>query len=231
MKYRKKTETVNAFQYLGEECLRGAPEWVTEKILRKCKQPESVVLQENYRANIGDYIIQKRNGEVVVMSQEHFENAYVKEEPIGCCVSVKKIGPIEEFETQEQLEECLRWWQHKLYLDSWMILAHTTDTIVDKCGERQVATEGFNTFEFESSQSSIQILTRESHDNERILFRYCAEKILVHELLHCKYAWMDNQGSYEGVYVCSREHQLLEEMAKSLIMAKYNLDYGYFMGD
>lgn len=138
-------------------------------------------------------------------------------------------GPIEEFETPEQLEECLRWWQHKLYLDSWMILAHTTDEIVDDKGENQDYTEGFNTFIFESSQASIQILTKKAHDENNMLFKYCAEKVLVHELLHCKYAWMDNQGSYEGVYVCSREHQLLEEMAKSLIMAKYNLDYNYFI--
>ena len=53
---------------------------------------------------------------------------------------------------------------------------------------------------------------------------------LVHELLHCKYDWMGNQGgTYEGVYLDATEHQKLEEMAKSLIMAKYGVGYDYFM--
>lgn len=56
------------------------------------------------------------------------------------------------------------------------------------------------------------------------------EKDLVHELLHCKYDWMGCQGrTYEGVYLDATEHQKLEEMAKSLIMAKYGVDYNYFM--
>lgn len=138
-------------------------------------------------------------------------------------------GPIEEFETPEQLEECLRWWQHKLFLDNWLILAHTTDEIIDSEGVKQEDTEGLNTYVFESSQASIQILTKAQHDKENMLFKYCAEKILVHELLHCKYAWLDNGTSYEGVYLCMKEHQLLEEMAKSLIMAKYNLEHNYFI--
>lgn len=175
------------------------------------------------RTEPGDYIVKNERG-FRPYTPRFFNEVFEIVEDIA-----ENTGPIEEFETPEQLEECLRWWQHKLYLDSWMILAHTTDEIVDDKGENQDYTEGFNTFVFESSQASIQILTKKAHDENNMLFKYCAEKVLVHELLHCKYAWMDNQGSYEGVYVCSREHQLLEEMAKSLIMAKYNLDYNYFI--
>lgn len=62
---------------------------------------------------------------------------------------------------------------------------------------------------------------------ERII-KYCAEQILVHELLHCKYNWICNENSYEGKYVDVMEHGLLEQMAKSLIMVKYGVGLEYF---
>lgn len=232
MEYRRKRERVEAFQYLGKENSESTPSWLKEKILRESKNTGKLVITGDRIAYIGDYVIRKESGEILVMTQEQFKAIYVEEEPVCNCpdeVKIKKYGPIEEFETPEQLEECLRWWQHKLYLDSWLIVAHTTNEIIDKDGSRMCCTEGLNIFEHESSQSSIQIITKETHDDERMIFKYCAEKILVHELLHCKYAWMDNQTAYESVYLCSKEHQLLEEMARTLVMAKYNLDYGYFM--
>ena len=39
----------------------------------------------------------------------------------------------------------------------------------------------------------------------------------------------DARATYEGVNLDATEHQKLEEMAKSLIMAKYGVDYNYFM--
>ncbi len=41
--------------------------------------------------------------------------------------------------------------------------------------------------------------------------------------------WDARGGTYEGVYLDATEHQKLEEMAKSLIMAKYGVGYDYFM--
>lgn len=43
--------------------------------------------------------------------------------------------PIDIFENQEQLEECLREWQHRLFLDGWLILAHVEDKIMNPDGE------------------------------------------------------------------------------------------------
>lgn len=51
----------------------------------------------------------------------------------------------------------------------------------------------------------------------------------MHELLHLKYNLVDaSNPSYEEVSLMQTEHMLLEQMAKSLIMAKYNLSYSYF---
>ena len=141
-----------------------------------------------------------------------------------------KRKPIDIFKDQEQLEECLREWQHRLFLDGWLILAHVKDKIMNPNGEEVIDAAGYNTFIFESSQANIQLLSDESYKENNTLFKHCMEKDLVHELLHCKYDWMGCQGgTYEGVYLDATEHQKLEEMAKSLIMAKYGVGYDYFM--
>lgn len=136
------------------------------------------------------------------------------------------MKPIEEFKTQEELNECLKWWQHRLYLDSWLIEARIVDEIIDLDGNADDSAVGYNTFVYESELSSIQILKREKFDG---MGKYCAEKILVHEILHNKQAWMQSEGnSYESAYLMVTEHKMLEQMAKSLIMAKYDLDFDYF---
>ena len=63
---------------------------------------------------------------------------------------------------------------------------------------------------------------------ERVV-KYFAEKTLVHELLHLKYNWfVPQKESVESVYYDTLEHSLLEQMAKSLIMAKYNIPLSWF---
>ena len=136
------------------------------------------------------------------------------------------MKPIEEFKTKEQLDECLRWWQDRLFLQHWLILAEVVDVVKDSDGEEHDEFAGYNDFVFEAMQSHIQIVSRESYKG--FIEKYCAEKTLVHELLHCKYNWLSNDQSYEGAYVGAVEHGLLEQMAKTLIMAKYNLDMNYF---
>ena len=142
----------------------------------------------------------------------------------------RKEKPIDVFKGKEQLEECLREWQHRLFLDGWLILAHVENKIMNPNGEEVIDAAGYNTFIFESSQANIQLLSDESYKENNTLFKHCMEKDLVHELLHCKYDWMGCQGgTYESVYLDATEHQKLEEMAKSLIMAKYGVGYDYFM--
>lgn len=51
----------------------------------------------------------------------------------------------------------------------------------------------------------------------------------MHELLHCKYNILEVENDkYESVYLDVQQHVLLEQMAKSLIMTKYNLDFNWF---
>lgn len=129
----------------------------------------------------------------------------------------------EEF-TPHELEYYTKWWQEKLFLTDWVVVSRlcAPDDFKEQgnCGE--------NEFDLVNKSCVIRILDKKYY-GDRIM-RYCAEKILVHELLHCKYNFVANDNSYEGVYFDTMEHALLEQMAKSLIMAKYDLPFEYWNG-
>lgn len=130
--------------------------------------------------------------------------------------------PIEIFENEKQLKKCLNWWKKKLFLDNWIIKAY-----ICKPDEfEQIGNMGENSFDMVNKCCVIRILDHRYY-GKRIM-KYCAEKVLVHELLHCKYNWVCEDKSYEGKYFDVVDHGLLEEMAKSLIMSKYDLDLKYF---
>lgn len=175
------------------------------------------------RTEPGTYIVKNESG-FRPYSPNFFNEVFETMEE-----GVETKGPIEVFESQEQLEKCLREWQHILFLDGWLIIAHIEDEIVDPNGKK-IEASGYNTFVFESSQANIQLLSEKAYYESNFMFKHCMEKDLVHELLHCKYAWIENPNQYyESVYLEAKEHQKLEEMAKSLIMAKYGVGYDYFM--
>lgn len=132
--------------------------------------------------------------------------------------------PIEEFTSQIMLNQFLKEWQKRLFLDDWIIKARLVApdefTLENVCGE--------NEFDITNKCCIIRIMEKKYYGN-RVL-KYCAEKILVHELLHCKYNWLVAPDTMEGKYFDELEHSLLEQMAKSLIMAKYNIGLDYFVG-
>lgn len=132
--------------------------------------------------------------------------------------------PISEFTSQEVLDVCLNEWKKTLFLDDWIIKArivHPDEFIEENvCGE--------NEFDQVNKCCVIRILNKKDY-GDRVI-KYCAEKILVHELLHCKYNWVVPSDAYEGKYFDTMDHALLEQMAKSLIMAKYGLTLDYFIG-
>lgn len=133
------------------------------------------------------------------------------------------MKPIEEFETQDNLDIAVKWWQEKLFLTGWVISASVCERREfesgdDLCGE--------NVFDMVNKSCVIRILRKEEY-GDRII-KYCAERILVHEMLHLKYNWLGAPDTLEGNYFDVMEHSLLEEMAKTLIMVKYGLDFDYF---
>lgn len=132
--------------------------------------------------------------------------------------------PIMQFKSQAQLDSCLKEWQTRLFLDDWTICArlHDASEMTDCEGD----VERFYT----RKAAYIRISTGVKHEADSFsLEKECAEHSLVHELLHCKD--IDMEGSVdtiESVYWNEMQHAKLEQLAKSLIMAKYNLDFSWF---
>ena len=129
--------------------------------------------------------------------------------------------PIMAFKSNKELYDSLKEWQTRLFLSEWTICAKLVEPVVIP------GLQGENELSFENNASVISIIIPGDDVINRVQ-RFCAEKVLVHELLHCKYNILEKDNTYESAYLDSRQHQLLEQMAKSLIMAKYNLPFDWF---
>lgn len=131
--------------------------------------------------------------------------------------------PIIEFQSDEEMVECLQEWQTRLFLDDWIIKIMRVP--VDQMPEEAV---GWNDFCIENKSAVIRLVIPNEDISSRIV-KYSQEKTLVHELLHCKYNFMRPPDTYEARYLDTVEHGLLEQMAKSLVMAKYRIGLDWFV--
>lgn len=133
--------------------------------------------------------------------------------------------PIIEFESLEQAQECLKEWQARLFLDDWIVRVRFADEpLVDGEGNEL---SGLNRFDMVNKCCVISLAMLDDDRKNRIQ-KVAHEHVLVHELLHCKQGWLLPPSTMEGKYYDTLEHGLLEQMSKSLIMAKYNLSFEWF---
>ena len=133
------------------------------------------------------------------------------------------VTPINEFPSQETANSVLKWWMDKLCMNDWIISV----SVVQKEDMSEPERSGEISMFFESKEAAIRILNPKCYPQEAIT-KYCAELFLVHELLHTRYNWLVCENTYEGKYVDEMEHQNLDQMAKTLIMVKYNLPLEWF---
>jgi hypothetical protein len=129
--------------------------------------------------------------------------------------------PIEEFISQEQAEQYLKEWQHRLYLDNWIIIIE----FANYKDMPEVGSMGWSNMQVINQTSIITLCNKDGCDNA--MMKFCQELALVHELLHCRYDWLASE-TYTEKYVDTLEHQNLEMMARSLIMAKYGIEREWF---
>ena len=108
-------------------------------------------------------------------------------------------------------------WQERLGLTDWAIVLRYNCKLEDledeeRCGE----TKWSNTIK----SATIKIISKEEYGDDRIL-KFDFEKILVHELLHLKFGIIDIfNGSYESKVADEIRHQLIDDLARALVMAK-----------
>lgn len=136
--------------------------------------------------------------------------------------------PIKVFNSEEQFIDCCKYWQHKLFLDDWIIKFKMTK---DKLYQDDILLHGLCEFNFDSKEAIITIFTGKYSSDESISDTI-GELTIIHELLHLKNEYIQIKDIIKEephtFYKCTN-HQSLEVMAKSLLMVKYNLDYDYFV--
>lgn len=131
------------------------------------------------------------------------------------------IEPKIYIDTEEELMQLAEEWQKKLLLSDWIIaftLATSRDmSDINYAGESEV--------QFINRCGTVSILRKE--DIPDAIVKQPMELVLIHELLHFKFMELENN-TLEGCYYNEKQHQLLEDMAKALYMAKYNLTMDWF---
>lgn len=125
-------------------------------------------------------------------------------------------------------KKLLNEWKERLGLHDWVI------TLRYNCKQSDMELEevaGETHWININKTANIRIVSKEVY-GDRII-KYDFERILVHELLHIKFGYLQLENrSYEGMVFDEAQHQLIEDLAQSLVMAKrgitnrakYNID-------
>lgn len=140
-------------------------------------------------------------------------------------------GPITEFTDKAQAYECLGEWQTRLFLSDWIIMLELLDEPI-VVGSWEMDGK-VNRIE-ETKTAEIKIVAKDTNPDGCV--KFCAEEILVHELLHLRLDMFDMSGmsgrgdnpSIENIVYDIAQHQMVEQMARSFIMAKYNVGFDWF---
>lgn len=115
-------------------------------------------------------------------------------------------------------EKLLNEWKERLGLQEWYIkLIYNC-----KATETDYPDSAVGQTEWQTTNKSaiIKIISEQEHGGDRIL-PYDFEKTLVHELLHIKFSIIDKRiDTYEGAVAEQVRHQLIDDIARALVMAK-----------
>ena len=140
-------------------------------------------------------------------------------------MSETKIEPKCTFENLDEAHHYLTEWQKRLFLDDWLVTVEI-DVPKSKMHEHANAEVAICLV---NKTAKIKICGKEEYDKENPK-KYCAEALLVHELVHLCLDDCDIEG--DVVYTIAvfdiMRHAKVEQMAKSLIMAKYGIDFSWF---
>lgn len=135
----------------------------------------------------------------------------------------KPAAPKMFFDGLDEMAAVQKEWQRRLGLTDWWIAS----TI---CGREDMELQdvaGESEVQWANKCGTISLLRREDMPDD-LLVKEPQELTLIHELLHFKFFTCDAD-SREGAYYETMQHQLLEEIAKALYMAKYGLSWDWFI--
>lgn len=149
--------------------------------------------------------------------------AYIEQLEAGLDGKPKAAAPKMFFDSLDEMAAVQKEWQRRLGLSDWWIAS----TI---CGREDMELQdvaGESEVQWANKCGTISLLRREDMPDD-LLVKEPQELTLIHELLHFKFFTCDAD-SREGAYYETMQHQLLEEIAKALYMAKYGLSWDWFI--
>lgn len=127
------------------------------------------------------------------------------------------------FDSEKEMLSCLNEWKTVLGLSDWWIAGRICMKedmeLVEYAGESEV--------QHVNRCGLISILRKEDLPDDCII-KQPQEMTLIHELLHFKFVGFEEKNREEAFFEL-HQHQLLEDMAKALYMAKYNLNWNWFI--
>lgn len=128
--------------------------------------------------------------------------------------------PIIHFGDNMEFQEAFEYWKDVLQLNDWCICA--------KLERNPAMMEGALGVSDVNHAGKTACIVINSCPVDTFP-RWCEELALVHELLHCVIVVPEESSqTIEGVYYSLRQEQMVESMAKSMLMAKYGVDMDWF---
>lgn len=118
---------------------------------------------------------------------------------------------------EKEIEKLLEEWQIRLGLQDWsIILRHNC-----KCNDMDDPEYSIAETRWETTNKCARIMIISEKEYGDRMLPYDFEKTLIHELLHCKFSMIDKDlNTYEGIVAESARHQLIDDLARALVLAK-----------
>lgn len=126
------------------------------------------------------------------------------------------------FDNIDDVMKCFDKWKSRLGLSDWNIglsLVEPDELDDGNAGESDV--------QWVNMCGTIKLLKKEFYPKDCLL-KQPHEQVLIHELLHFKFYALQPT-TLEAYFYDMKQHQLLEEIAKALFMAEYNLTPDWFI--
>ena len=143
---------------------------------------------------------------------------------------IESREPIITFDNKDQFIECTNYWRNMLPLEGWALvfeLKYSPWADLDTWGDCSV--------NYTKKCASIRILNdSDGVDSPTFPVKFCAERTLVHELLHCVIDPLleGAPGTVEAKFFVDTFHQIVDSMSVSLLCVRYpEIDKEWFMKD
>lgn len=136
--------------------------------------------------------------------------------------------PIMKFKDLEDGYYWLEYYKKILFLQDWTIKLEFVDADDGSYVGAEVS------YHAPEKEAGITIFRYSDEFSKQTIVKLCEQKLLLHELFHIKLDlpynyFVNGPDNLEKRVLSEKNHQLVDDMAKSMLMAQYNLDFSWFV--